>query len=121
MIGGGLDSGFLQFMSDKGNYYALAIGILGIAAITAGIGGILLFAVLAISFLVGFLVALGQNLDLLAKGCPKEVLIANLLFTIAVFLVGSLAKIFLDALVRTIGGWIHTSIVPSVGNLCKYK
>lgn len=121
MIGGGLDGGFLQFMSDNGNYYALAIGILGIVATTAGIGGILLFAVLAISFLVGFLVALGQNLDLLAKGCPKELLIANLLFTIAAFLVGSLAKVFLDALVRTIGGWIYTSIVPSVGNLFKYK
>lgn len=60
-------------------------------------------SVLAVSFLVGFLVALGQNLDLLEQGCPDELLIANFIFTMIAFSYGLFTKEFLDALVRTIG------------------
>ncbi len=119
MISGGLNGGFLDWVNDNSNMLALFVGILGLIGVLTGVGGVLLFAIIAISFLVGFLVTLATNLTLIENGCGDDAVAINTILNMVAFVATSLASTVGQAIVKGITAWIYTTMLPSVAKACR--
>lgn len=119
MISGGLNGGFLDWVNDNSNMLALFVGILGLIGALTGVAGVLLFAIIAISFLVGFLVTLATNLTLIENGCGDDAVAINTILNMVAFVATSLASTAGQAIVKGITAWVYTTMLPSVAKACR--
>lgn len=121
MISGGLNGGFLDYINDNANSFALAVGVLGLLGVllpaTASI--VFFLAIILVSFLVGFLVTLASNLTLIENGCSDAAIMLNTILNMIAFVATSLVKTAGQAIAVGISAWIYTSILPSTSKACR--
>ncbi len=121
MISGGLNGGFLDYINDNANNFALAVGVLGLLGVllpaTASI--VFFLAIILVSFLVGFLVTLASNLTLIENGCSDAAIMLNTILNMIAFVATSLVKTAGQAIAVGISAWIYTSILPSTSKACR--
>ena len=118
MIAGGGNGGFLDYIGDNANNFALALGIAAVLAALGGVGGVIFVALVLVTIAVTFLILLATDLQLQAAGCPDSLRMLNALLMLFSLLAGLVAGTVGQALVAGIAGWIYTSIVPSVSGVC---
>lgn len=118
MIAGGGNGGFLDYIGDNANNFALVLGIAAVLAALGGVGGVIFVALVLVTIAVTFLILLATDLQLQAAGCPDSLRMLNALLMLFSLLAGLVAGTVGQALVAGIAGWIYTSIVPSVSGVC---
>ncbi len=118
MIAGGNNGGFLDYIGDNANNFALALGIASVLAVLGGVGGAIFVALVLVTIAVTFLILLATDLQLQAAGCPDTLRMLNALLILIGLIAGLVAGTVGQAIVAGIAGWIYTSIVPSASRLC---
>ena len=121
MIGGGLDGGFLQFIGDNVDGFALALGMTSILATFGTVGFLILVTLLVVSFFVALLVTMATNLILIENGCSSVLVALNTVLNMAGFLLTAFLKGVGQVIFGAIANFIYNSFVPAASPLCQYR
>lgn len=118
MISGGDNGGFLDYIGENANNFALVLGIASVLALLGGVGGVIFVALVLVTIAVTFLILLATDLQLMEAGCPDNLRMLNAVLILISLLAGLVAGTAGQAIAAGIVGWIYTSIVPAAAPAC---
>lgn len=120
IIAGGGNGGFLKYMADNANGFALALGIIGVLATFGTVGFPVFLMVVLITIGITFLLVLATDLVLAEAGCSDLYREVNAVLMILALIIGLFADNQGKAITAAVAGWIYTSFFPSAVGICRY-